>query len=764
MLLEDDDSTGPDAGPGEAVPSGDDTGQTKALRYADADFLKMVRDERQRSVGFGDGDRGILAKGRIRAQEYRQGIIRDLSTITGRSAAVDSTLSDAVDTIMPDVMEQFFGGDDVVTFDADGPGDEDQAREESDVLRQVVFGQNDAFRAFHDAIQDALLNKTGLWHWWWEEDKKVAGQITADDPMQAAAIATMVGQKTPWAQASWQTNDDGSIFMEFAELKGRVVFKAVPSEDFTVAADTVALRDSAYCALRDRPRVQDLIQRGVDKAKARALPHYTTHENEMSRARDEAGEDDKASEQGIDDLRVVEVRAHYLRVDADDDGDVEIWRVETDSEETVLLQKERVTQIPFGALTPYLSAHRFYGESLYDKLQEVQRIKTVLLRLMLDSGYFALNQRFEVAENQTNEFTISDLLNNAPNVPVRSKTGQSLRPLQAGALSFDAFSALEFMAGVAEQRSGVVRNAQGLNPDSLHDTATGAMQLIAAAQKRVRMICRVFAETGVKDLFLGIHQMLREQTTDQHAPLRKKVGRDWKEVRPDTWPERDALTVHVGVGSADRGHDLAVQGEAIELTKEIVQLQGGVSGPFVTPANIYARLKAYSRACGDKDASLYWTDPTPSPGAPPAPPAPPPPSPEAIKAQAEAQAHQTKAQSEAQLGQAKLQSEAALSQAKAQTEAELEQQKIAARAQADQVRNANELRLAQMKLQGELRIAREKMQLEMQLQRDKAAQAIDLQRQEMLATIELQRQKLTMGAGAATNVGDAVTALPGGDG
>lgn len=729
MLVEPDTEGDEDDVAGEAAP--DAPPGAGKLRYSDADFLRLVRDERQRSIGFGDGDNGILAKVRIKAQEYRQGVINDLKVIKGRSTAVDSTLSDAVDTVMPDIMEVFFGGDDVVTFDADGEGDEDQARQESDVVGQVVFGQNDAFVAFHDAIQDGLLNRTGLWHWWWEEEAKPLGEQQGTDPVEATIIAGQLQQQKPWAQCALEENEDGSISMSFSELRGRVVFKAVPSEDFTVAADTVILRNTAYCALRDRPRIQDLIERGVDKALARSLPHFSTKTDQMEQARDEAGENATASADGLDDLRVVEVRTHFLRVDADDDGDIEIWRIETDAEETQLLQKECVTQIPFGALTPYRNAHRFYGESLYDKLQEVMRIKTVLLRMLLDSGYFALNQRMEVSEQASNEFTISDLLNNAPNVPVRSKDGQAVRPLSAGALGFDVFNAMEFMSTVAEGRSGVVRNAQGLNPNTLHDTAAGAMSLLSAAQKRVKFICRVIAETGVKDLVLGVHQMLRENSTDQHAPMNKKVGKGWAQVRPDDWSERQALTVHVGVGSANQAHDVGVQAQAIELTEKIIQLQAGVQGPFVTPANIFARLKAFSRAIGEKDPSQFWTDPTPAPGEPPMPAAAPHPSPEMAKAAMDGQ-----------LDQARLQAETA----------------------ADAQRMQSEQQLAQARLEGELQIQREKMQGQLQLEREKAAQAIQLQREEMNATVDLKRQELAWRTTSSPNVADAVGELPGGMG
>lgn len=198
---------GPDAQP-EAPAQG------ARLRYSDADFLRIVGDERRRSVGFGEGDTGELARVRIRAQEYRQGKIYDLPVIRGRSMAVDSTLSDAVDTLMPDVMEVFFGGDDVVTFDAESAEDEPQAREESEAVAWVVFSQNDAFRAFHDAIQDSLLNRTGLFHFLYAVGEPGLRRIADDvfrerlekdgvDPLDRAVLfaAVRVGGATGYGKA-----------------------------------------------------------------------------------------------------------------------------------------------------------------------------------------------------------------------------------------------------------------------------------------------------------------------------------------------------------------------------------------------------------------------------------------------------------------------------------------------------------------------------------------------------------------------------------
>jgi hypothetical protein len=75
-----------------------------------------------------------------------------------------------------------------------------------------------------------------------------------------------------------------------------------------------------------------------------------------------------------------------------------------------------------------------------------------------------------------------------------------------------------------------VRNAQGLNPDTLHDTAKGAMMLLSAAQKRTRMIARVLAETLIKPLFLGLHACIRRTA---RPPKRPSFSAKWVPVRPD---------------------------------------------------------------------------------------------------------------------------------------------------------------------------------------------------------------------------------------
>ncbi len=576
-------------------------------RYTDDELLRIVGDERRRSIGFGDGDGGELTAAREKALGYARGEMGDVPSLPNRSSVVDTTVAEAVETVLPDVMEVFCGGEDVATFVPQGEADEAAAQEESDYVGHVVFTENEGFLTLYTAIKDALLTRTGIVHWWWEEEART--ETCAVVPEAMAELAAAAAPAVLGGSVEAETWDDGTVALKRMRTRRRVRIRAFPSEDFTVAPDTVSLREATYCAVRDRPRVQDLIARGIDAELARGLPAYAPIDGAVSLARDGAGEGDMGAEAATGDLRTVEVRDHYVRL-ADDDGRLEVWRITTDAEERTLLDREKVEQIPFAALTPYITPHRFYGESVADKLIAVQQIKTVLLRNHMDSIYFALNQRMEVDMSRAGEFTISDLLRNEPGVPIRVKAAGAIQAVAAGALNVDTLSSLEYAATMAEARSGIVRNAQGLNPDTLHDTAKGALALIGAAQKRVRMIARVFAETGVKDLFLGVHALLRRGHGSSEAcgPAAAKLKNRWRQVRPGDWPERCAMAVHVGVGSAGREHDLAVAGQRLELMEKLVGLPGAM-GTLIDAANLHNGLVAWERAAGGKAPELYWSSP-----------------------------------------------------------------------------------------------------------------------------------------------------------
>lgn len=690
------------------------------------DLLNLVFQERRNSVGL-DND-AVLTGASIYSLDYYKGEMPDVPNYEGRSSAVSTDVADAIETALPDLVEIFIGGEDVASFQPVNEKDVEAAQQETDYVNHVVMVENDGFHIFYTAIKDALQVKRGVVKWWWEDDLREDEEDFETSPAEFQALmeSGLLPDDVAVENVREEVDDLGGqrVFYTLKKTtnRGRVHIAPCPPEDFTVARDTVLLRDSTYCAMRSRVRAQDLIEQGYDPELVYALPPYgaPSYTDAVQQARDTAGEQTQLTAGTWGDLRLVEILEHNIAV-VGDDGKRVIWRVVTGNDERSLLHVEKIQRIQFAAITPFPQTHRFYGLSLSDKTMEVQRIKTALTRTFLDSHYFALNQRFEVASAKANEFTIDDLLLNEPGVPVRSTTGDAVRPITAGGLNVNAPEALEYFDTVTEKRTGIVRNAQGLNPDTLHDTATGAMALMSNAQKRLRMMARIFAETGFKDMFLGVHALIREH------PEAKKVVElrgSWVQIDPSTWAERNDMVIEVGIGSGGAMHEMAMGQAAAGMVEKLIQAQGGPNGPMINWGNLYnLTRRMLSRGLGYKNVGLYLTDPKTAQQGPQQPA---PPNPEMLKLQ-----HQQ------QLDAQKMQAQ----QAQAQQQAQLDQQ------------------MAQAKLAQELQIEREKMAMNERLQREQMDRDTALKREEMM----LDYQAKLQGARAGFTDMAQVTREPGGD-
>jgi hypothetical protein len=638
--------------------------------YDDKTMLQMVRVEMQRSVGF-ENDQA-LRNDRLRALDYYKGDMKaDIPSLPNRSRAVSNDVADAVETILPDIMEIFTAGGDVAVFEPTKPGDEDAARQETDYLNHVIFQENPGFLNLMTGFKDGLLLKTCLFEYGWKKDysdEDFTGK-SLPELIKASESGQVVNVKRDEPDPDYPNSEETYSFTVRSDCS-RAEYWAVPPDDFGVSPDTIRIADATYCVVRSRPRVQDLIAEGYDeKIVLKLEPYAPTQDQQLQQARDTAGEhlQSQTTDTTTDMLRQVEIRKHYIRLKDREGDDFDIWRVVTNSTADTLIDIRKEQRIPFAAGSPYLVAHRFYGLSLADNLVSTQQIKTVFTRMLCDSGYFALNQRYEVAMDQANDYTISDLLRNEPAVPVRSKSGNAVRPLSAGGLGFDAYAALEYFSTVGEQRSGVVRNAQGLNPDTLHDTAKGAMALMQAAQRRVRMIARVLAETCIKELYLGLHALIRENA--EAATIARLNGK-WVPIDPTSWGERNAMTIEVGLGAAGREADLAALNTLASAMNAIVVQQGGAQGPIVTLDNAYNAAIDLAKALGRKQPERYFTDPKE------APPAEAKPDPNIVKAQIQAQTAMQKAGIDAQVKQQANQTQAILKQQQTQAEAALKKYEI----------------------------------------------------------------------------------------
>src|SRR6185437_6965113 len=191
--------------------------------------------------------------------------------------------------------------------------DVEAARQETAYLHHVTFQENTGFLNLYTAIKDALLLKTGVFHWEWEEeiderDEDFTGknavelQLAARDGEVSNVVAENPGMDLRTGDQTY------SFTLTRTKDNSRAKYWPVAPDDFAAANDTVNIADTTYCCERQRPRAQDLIARGFDADLVRKLPAYGCDDQTLQLARDTAGENENAiGDDTSDDLRQVVV-------------------------------------------------------------------------------------------------------------------------------------------------------------------------------------------------------------------------------------------------------------------------------------------------------------------------------------------------------------------------------------------------------------------------------------------------------------------------
>ena len=508
-------------------------------------------------------------------------------------------------------------------------------------------------------------------------------------PMQARAPMPPQGAPAgipgaPWA-CQWRPLHrmpapkwhDVTIVRKKKRKQARVL--GVPPEEFGIARNARSLRDCGYCFHEVLKRQEELLADGYDEAQINALPTYNMLQNPEELSRDTVDEHLAAGgDGGINDAnRTLKITEHYIRLDYEQNGKIKLYRITTGGEQGEILKRDGEPEIiqedflPFAAMTPVIITHRFFGRSIADLVMDIQRIKTALYRGILDNAYLTNNPRAEVAESGATDNTLDDLLVSRPGGVVRVRQSGTVNWQQIPFAGQEMLPVVEYVDATREWRTGVSRAGQGLDANALQNqSATAANQLFTAAQARMKLIARIFAETGIKDLFQLLHKVVRKHGgAKQTVRLRNK----WVDVDPREWDERQDMTVNVGLGTGGKAEQL-VHLQTI-IAAQVQAIQGGVG--IVSKENLYNSGKRLCQATGFKNTDEFFIDPSkpPDPRDPNSAPIPPPPDPAHAKVQADAQAAQAKTQADAAHQQMKTQADAAFQKAKLEMDAQMAQKK-----------------------------------------------------------------------------------------
>ena len=577
-------------------------------KITDEQLISRIRGEITGALGY-MGD--TISQQREQSMSYYYSLPFG-NEVEGRSQFVDSTVQDTIEWIKPSLMRVFASGDEMVKFAPHGPEDVPMAKQATDYVNYVFTKDNPGWEILYSWFTDALLSKNGIVKVWWEdyEEEEREEYHNLDEISLLALISDKGVEVVEHTEITDAEEPYHDLVIKRKSYDGRVKIENVPPSEFLIARESKNIQDSRFVChrvlktlseLREMYPDEDLdpseIGGGDDDMMAFSGERLERYAFDKSAQYWEGWGDSGTDEEG---LRTYWLHESYIRTDWDGDGITELRKVCTVGSK--ILANEAIDKVPFVSITPIKIPHKFYGLSVADLVMDLLLMKSTIMRNLCDNMYNQNFGRYAVLEGQAN---LDDLLTQRPGGVVRVKSPQAVTPLATPALEPYSFQMREYLDGVREARAGVSKMSQGLDENALtsQTTATAVNAVMGAAQSRVELIARNFAETGVKDLMICIYELLHKKQDKKRVI---KLRNEWIPVRPDVWRDKYDCTVSVALGSGNKDQQMMHLSQMLSFAGEA--MKGGL--PIVSVQNMYNLGASLVRAMGFQNVDDYLTDPS----------------------------------------------------------------------------------------------------------------------------------------------------------
>ena len=593
---------------------------------SDDEFNGIITSEVQDAIDYIDNT--ISLERNVASQYYRGEPFGDEEE--GRSSVVSMDVRDTVQSILPSLMKVFTSSEKVVEFVPHGAEDVAMAEQATDYINHVFMQENQGFSVLYSAFKDALVRKAGVIKFYYDESVEVTTEnytdltkeammmLLQEDDVEASAVkATPVGEPVMVQPAVM--DEMGNIIQEpvmdqpmsyDVELKrrsknGRIKVEALPPEEFLIDRRAKSIHDATIVAHRKMASVSELVAMGYDfdEVLEHAGEDFQFDTNSEYYTRNPTATLKNFTAKDDANRRVLYIEA-YVRADYDGDGIAELRKVCCMGDAHVIVRHEPYDHIPFAAFCPDPEPHTFFGQSLADITMDIQRIKSAILRNQLDSLAQAIHPRMAVVEGQAN---LEDVLNSEVGGIIRMRAPNMVQSFSQPFVGQQAFPMMAYMDEVKQSRTGINKAAAGLDADALQSTTkTAVAATVTAARQHLELIARIFAETGMRDLFKGL---LKLTILHQDEPRMIRLRNQFVPVDPRAWQAGFDVTVNVALGGVDDDQKMMLL-ESVAQRQENIISQFGLENPLVTLDQYRNTVGKIIETAGLKDVDNYFMSPS----------------------------------------------------------------------------------------------------------------------------------------------------------
>jgi hypothetical protein len=552
-----------------------------------------------------------------KAEKYFAGKV-DAPKVKGRSTVVKTEVRDSVRALKPSILRTLLSARKIVEYIPNSVAIAPFVEQQATYVTQL-FWASGGYKTIYGAVDESLKKKIGPVKTYWESEPTpeyftMTGITQEDVDLLKATPDFDVEELT-----EHEGLDDDLAAVEDVPLfdvngrkyfeNGRIRMEPFPANEYFFSRNATSQDDAFTHGHRRDITVFEAMEMGLEHPNWLELDsndeENTAHTEENAQRRGYYS--DSSDTFPAEDLlnHKFTISEAYVRYDLKGTGRPQKYVFWLGGSSNTYIDHEEIDDwcidlvevdpVPF---TPV-------GRSIADLTITEQDTMTSLLRAVVDNAHSANNPR-HAANPMLVDF--SDLMNGGIGSPIKTKadgviqtidtpfTGQALLPL------------IQYMEQDTENKVGVTKAAQGLDPNAMQSTDKQAVQnTIALSQGQVELIVRNIIETGLIPIF---KRMLRLSV--QHMD-RRQVIRTSGTVIPINQAMFDpemAAEPNVGLGTA--APEQKVQALTFILQKqEAILAQFGLDNPFTSLTQIYNTLEDLVELGGLYNVGRYFKVVTP---------------------------------------------------------------------------------------------------------------------------------------------------------
>lgn len=329
--------------------------------------------------------------------------------------------------------------------------------------------------------------------------------------------------------------------------------------------------------------------------------------------------------------------------------------------------------------SPFTSPHRLTGESLFDRLEQVQDVSTSLWRQLLDNVAIMNNGRLVYDPARVSE---EDVLNPTAGGGIRSRDPMAVNQLALQDVTGGILAAIENNRRRRSEVAGSALEMASADAQLVAKSATQASIDKSNSELVTTLIAQNLAQTCIRDLFQLVRYCLR---TYSQRPYPALIAGQVVPVNPLEWVPSRRINIRCGKSPGEKSQ--AAQALMMHMQNQAMAMQGGMSGVLADANTIYRTSLQFLELNGVSDPESLQIDPA---------------SPQAQQAM---QAAQQSAQAQQQAAQQAVQAQQQMEQAKIAEDAR--QADLENRFKYDELASEMEIEMAKLSAGGRLELEKQ---------------------------------------------------------